>query len=140
MNPESTGMRLTSERSSCDETTAPALRRWAVDQLRHALPRTPMCEEVVTDVELVVSELVTNGIRAGCRAIELSLTVAPDDVTVEVAEDAPGWPAPCSCGPSDDHGRGLALVEALTQSDWGVRPSGRGKAVWARLPRQPVPA
>ncbi|MFD5355953.1 ATP-binding protein [Streptomyces sp. NPDC058657] len=35
----------------------------------------------------------------------------------------------------DPGGRGLILVDALS-ANWGVRPRGPGKTVWAHLPAQ----
>lgn len=85
----------------------------------------------------MVSELVTNAVRARCSRLCLSVTVSSDGespaVLIEVAEDAPGRPQPLRCGPGADHGRGLTLVEALTRR-WGVRETPAGKAVWAELP------
>jgi two-component sensor histidine kinase len=120
----------------CQEGELPALRRWTVEQLsRHLPPRAS--PTVVEDARLVVSELVTNAIRARCSQLSLSLTVSSDGdapaVVVEVAEDAPGRPQPLRCGPGADHGRGLTLVEALTRR-WGVRETSSGKVVWAELP------
>ncbi|MGW1746456.1 ATP-binding protein [Streptomyces sp. NPDC002092] len=39
-------------------------------------------------------------------------------------------------GPEDLGGRGLFLVDALSES-WGVRPRSTGKTVWAHLPVHP---
>lgn len=125
---------LKTETHGCDERTIPALRHWAVEQLTKVLPATPASADVVSDAQLVVSELVTNGVRAGCHEMALALAVHPDELVIEVIEDAPGRPQRKRLGPGDDHGRGLVLVEALSRS-WGVRELSGRKAVWAVLAR-----
>lgn len=79
---------------------------------------------------LVVSELVTNAIKqrdifrfALCRSGERAL--------VEVTDAGPGDPAIKNAGETDVGGRGLILVEAISD-DWGVRHRADGaKTVWA---------
>jgi len=124
----------------CDPAALPAIRRWVADQLRSALGAlTDADSTLIDDARLVVSELATNGMRAGCTRVSVSLDVTAAEVVVEVAEDAPGRPQPIECGPSSDHGRGLSLVEALSRT-WGVREITSGKAVWAVLSRVGPPA
>jgi anti-sigma regulatory factor (Ser/Thr protein kinase) len=95
------------------------------------------------DGELVVSELVTNGVQAS-RAMthaSIRLWLASDQVQVVICVwDASPQP-PVRMNPADDaeHGRGLLLVEAVSQQ-WGWFPAEpgspwadghRGKVVWA---------
>jgi anti-sigma regulatory factor (Ser/Thr protein kinase) len=91
---------------------APAAARRFVDApLRDMLGRAdkPAAEDVV----LVVSELVTNAVRASADVISLSLTVDEDRVEVEISDDAAGWPTPRNADTDDPSGRGLAIVEEL---------------------------
>jgi anti-sigma regulatory factor (Ser/Thr protein kinase) len=91
---------------------APAAARHFVDApLRDMLGRTarPTAEDVV----LVVSELVTNAVRASAEVIGLSLRVDDDRVAVEISDDAAGWPTPRAADWEDPHGRGLAIVDEL---------------------------
>jgi anti-sigma regulatory factor (Ser/Thr protein kinase) len=91
---------------------APAAARRFVDApLRDMLGRDdrPAAEDVV----LVVSELVTNAVRASADVISLSLTVDEDRVQVEIADDASGWPTPRKAEWEDPSGRGLAIVDEL---------------------------
>jgi anti-sigma regulatory factor (Ser/Thr protein kinase) len=103
--------------------------------------------ERLTDIELVVSELVTNAVTHGAGEITLTVTLAGDRVTLSVLDEGPGRPQLRQVGSSSGHGRGLALVACLAD-EWQVResPGGVGKEVWCVLSRtaadrqQPVDA
>jgi anti-sigma regulatory factor (Ser/Thr protein kinase) len=82
------------------------------------------------DVVLVVSELVTNGVRAGASAIDVDLEASADRIELHVTDDAPGWPEPRHAEPDDLAGRGLAIVEDLAD-DWHTTSLPRGKRVTA---------
>ena len=103
-------------------------RRYARAQCAgHAAPA------LVEDLELVVSELVTNAMRHGRGEITMHLEVAPDRVVVGVQDQGDGQPVPRQPDTTDSNGRGLALV-ALLATEWGVRPEpGGGKVVWCVL-------
>jgi anti-sigma regulatory factor (Ser/Thr protein kinase) len=92
-------------------------------------------ERLADDVQLCVSELITNAVRHA--GTELVLTLLVDtQLTVEVRDAVPelGAPAP---QPADDplasSGRGLHIVAAIS-TDWGVTRVSGGKAVWFTLP------
>ena len=88
---------------------------------------------LVEDVELVVSELVTNAMRHGRGEITMHLEVTPDRVVVGVQDQGAGRPSPRDADATDANGRGLALV-AILATEWGVRPEpGGGKVVWCVL-------
>lgn len=82
------------------------------------------------DVALVVSELVTNSVRAGADSIEVRVETDARQIEVCVADDAPGWPTPRSAHPDDLGGRGLAIVDRLADR-WTTSPGNPGKAVTA---------
>lgn len=93
--------------------------------------------ESIDEVVLVASELVGNAVRH-THAVEgidvgVDWTLADDAVTVQVSD--PSAVAPTRRDPSatEPGGRGLQIVAALSD-DWGVRPSGHGKRVWAHVP------
>jgi hypothetical protein len=90
------------------------------------------------DVDLVVSELVTNAVvRSHCAAFMIVLRPS-DEVELLVWDDAPGRPHQKRADPeSDVGGRGLYLVGAFSRT-WGCRrgPSG-GKITWACLGPKP---
>ena len=83
---------------------------------------------------LCVSELVTNAVHAGCGMIGLGLLVEPGCVRIGVHDGAPGTPEMRNPAPSDPHGRGLLIVDAVSH-DWGVEVVTPGKEVWAQLAR-----
>ncbi|MDT5154741.1 MAG: hypothetical protein QOI01_6474 [Mycobacterium sp.] len=116
-----------------DTATPGRARSWAAEQISGALLNSALLSAGLDDVVLVVSELVTNALQAGCSSADLRIEVDADTVTVAVTDDAPGEPVAVHAGPEDVHGRGLFVVAALA-SDWGVRKADRGKEVWALLP------
>jgi len=89
--------------------------------------------EVLDAAELMTSELVTNCVRHARTDFELVIH-RRGQVRIEVRDDGPGQPTVLSPTPRDLTGRGLRIVEAMSDS-WGVVPTARGKAVWFTLPR-----
>ena len=102
--------------------------------------------------ELIVSELVTNAVRAltgadgwprygeaGLPVVILRLTTDAARVLIEVWDDIPAGPVAEQAGPEDESGRGLMLIEAVCDRWWWeVVPGRAGKVVSAEL-RVPVP-
>lgn len=95
---------------------------------------------IADDVELTVSELVTNAVEAGMRAcptlrsapvpVRLWLASDLDAVLVQVWDSSPHLPVRRDAGPDGERGRGLALVAAIGRASgmyWRVG----GKVVWA---------
>ncbi|MFE1383815.1 ATP-binding protein [Streptomyces sp. NPDC058740] len=80
--------------------------------------------------ELALTELVANVVRhvPGRRCTVLILR-EPGGLRVEVADGVPGPLVAKAAGPLDEGGRGLALVEAVTDR-WGVTEGADGKTVW----------
>ncbi len=81
---------------------------------------------------LVMSELVTNAVNAGCSEVDVTIEVHRDRVRISTRDDASGEPIPVTAGPRDEHGRGLVIVEHVSQA-WGVLPEAEGKLIWADL-------
>jgi hypothetical protein len=89
-------------------------------------------ESLVQAAELAVSELVTNAVRASTEARSarppgsptglpvVGLRLAGDRLRllVEVSDHDPGPPVPTAVDPERDGGRGLLLVEAVSER-WG---------------------
>jgi len=92
--------------------------------------------ELADDVVLLVSELVTNAIRHAVAPIDLEIEVDDDEVVVAVRDGSAVPPAPRNAGVEAEGGRGMLLVDLLTD-EHGVRAQPPGKTVWARLHRQP---
>jgi anti-sigma regulatory factor (Ser/Thr protein kinase) len=90
-------------------------------------------------VELVVSEIVTNAIRATCQlpppgAIRLWLLSDGARVLILVWDASPRRPVPADESPGEIHegGRGLMLVDAMSERwSWYPIPETSGKVVWA---------
>ncbi|MFC9700703.1 ATP-binding protein [Streptomyces sp. NPDC056943] len=93
------------------------LTRWELDGLSDA-------------ATLALTELVANVVRhvPGRRCSVLMLR-EPYGLRVEVADAVPGAVIAKLAGPLEESGRGLALVEAVTDR-WGVDETAGGKTVW----------
>lgn len=87
---------------------------------------------LLDDAALVVSELMTNALRAGSRIALLTLTLEPGHLRVAVQDDVAARPRLMEAAPGELTGRGLHLVAALS-NDWGFTRLARGKEVWADL-------
>lgn len=114
--------------------TRDRLRRWELD-------------EFAADVELIVSELLTNAIRATGtlafpvhsadprrrpKAVSVCLKPVLTSINIEVWDTDPTPPMPADAAELAEFGRGLILVEAISD-EWGYYLSGKGgKVVWAR--------
>jgi hypothetical protein len=97
-------------------------------------------------VELCVSELVTNAVNAAGgdgvdHVIELTLAVRLDGggtLFVGVHDRLGGEPVVNAPDDAAENGRGLFMVEALS-NDWGVDVEGDdGKVVWCELDAWPT--
>ncbi|WP_372593990.1 SpoIIE family protein phosphatase [Actinotalea sp.] len=118
----------------------PRQRRWSlasepgsIGRARHAVARA--CEAWglpgAAAAELVVSELVANAVLHGWGHVVLRLYDTGDGLRMEV-EDANPAPPVSTDGHADRvGGYGMRIVERL--ADWGWRPIGGGKLVWARM-------
>lgn len=82
------------------------------------------------DVVLIVSELVTNAVRAGAGFIDVQLKATARQLDLQVSDDAAGWPAPRTADSEDVDGRGLAIVERLADR-WHTIAGDPGKTVIA---------
>ncbi|AXK35878.1 ATP-binding protein [Streptomyces armeniacus] len=76
------------------------------------------------DAALAVSELVTNAVRhGGGRPVGFRVTCSDQELRIEVSDGNPAPAHVCSAVRTEESGRGLLLVEAVTDS-WGVSPDG----------------
>ncbi|GAA2576838.1 hypothetical protein GCM10010435_61230 [Winogradskya consettensis] len=113
---------------------APALplRHSARSALQPAAGQEPDAEWI-DDVMIVISELVQNVSQHTRSHGELIVSIQPGTVLVEVGDSSTTVPLTPHPGPLRAGGRGLRLVDAISQQ-WGVRTCPEGKVVWARLP------
>ncbi len=88
-------------------------------------------------IELLSSELLTNAVLHGAEGgpVALAVRVSTAAVRVSVSDRAQQTPVVVHSEPSDLHGRGMAIVEAMSQR-WGVENHVEGgKTVWFELDR-----
>lgn len=141
----------------------PASVRGARDFCRSALTGWHL-SDLMDTAQVVVSELVTNGVLHAGSALTLTLSVASDHLEVAVSDASSERPQvrphrqdlhadldqlmPTFGQHRDDDraprfhvgdagavvGGRGLLLVEALAADWGVEPSDAGKAVWARLP------
>lgn len=119
----SSTMRLTAEPVSVSRE-----RRFVRLRLGEHMPAYPADE-----VELVVSELVTNALRYAQPPFRVRLRAFDQTLRVEVEDGTQAPPVRVVARIFAVRGRGIALVNVLSR-DWGVitrTPS--GKSVWAEF-------
>jgi len=87
--------------------------------------------------ELVITELTTNAVRASrelaqAAAVRLWLLSDAAQILILVWDASPQPPVLIGATGEAEHGRGLMLVEAVSQQwGWSARADGDGKFVWA---------
>jgi anti-sigma regulatory factor (Ser/Thr protein kinase) len=91
-----------------------------------------LSDDLTSDAELVVTELVTNAVLHGRPPICLRVRGRREKVRIEVVDAGHTMPVRGQKNSENMTGRGLAVVESLT-SAWGVERVDGGKLVWAEL-------
>jgi anti-sigma regulatory factor (Ser/Thr protein kinase) len=110
-----------------------AARRFATEVLSGIDP------DQLDSVELMVSELATNSIRHAHAEFELMVAYVDGGIRVEVTDRAGGEPRMRRAGPDDPTGRGLQIVNLLSDA-WGVEHrADTGKTVWFTIASQLPP-
>ncbi len=118
----------------------PRRRRWmlpsepaSIGRARHAVVRTCHAWGLGDGAaaELVVSELMANAVMHGWGPVQLRLFDTGAGLRIEVEDLNPAPPVATDGHPGRVGGFGMQIVERL--ADWGWRPSGEGKLVWARV-------
>jgi anti-sigma regulatory factor (Ser/Thr protein kinase) len=112
-------MSLSVEQELPKSREAPVLARDAVDRLQGEVPG-----EFVDDAKLLVSELVSNGVKyGGDGRIMLQIEADPTRVRAEIVDQGSGFEPQTRANRrmalGDEGGWGLHLVETLAD-DWGV--------------------
>lgn len=89
--------------------------------------------ELAEKAVLLVSELVGNAVRhTGARTFGLRTLRRPGWVRIEVRDPSRGLPCLMPVRPMDVSGRGLTLVDQLSDR-WGVDLLPRGKTTWFEM-------
>jgi anti-sigma regulatory factor (Ser/Thr protein kinase) len=87
---------------------------------------------LVSDAQLLVSELVTNAILHARSSVTLAVRQDPSCVRVEVCDGSSAPPRLRAYGPEAVTGRGMQLVDRIAWR-WGVTARDEGKCVWFEL-------
>ncbi|WP_139190508.1 ATP-binding protein [Actinokineospora iranica] len=106
------------------EFAGSALRSWGVP------------EDLVCDVVLATSELVTNAVEHGAGRITVALSVSADRVLLRVRDETSDAPVRRPSHLLSERSRGLTIVAALSRA-WGHQPDPEGKWVWAEFALAP---
>ncbi|WSD11449.1 ATP-binding protein [Streptomyces hirsutus] len=125
---------------------------WARRHTVDVLQRWRFPDERIEVARLLVSELATNAIQhaqptepsetateyAGLGTIALRLWPIDGGIILAVSDPDPRQPVPRAHDASASGGRGLGLIQAMTNR-WGYFPTQprSGKIVWAEVPARP---
>ncbi len=101
---------------------ADALRRWGHDPA------------LITDAELVVTELATNATLHARTPFRLTIHRYGPMLRISIDDRGPDLPAIQELDPYRPSGRGMHLIGAISRR-WGVEVTRSGKTVWAELGR-----
>ncbi len=102
------------------EFVATRLKQWKLDPL-------------LDGALVVVSELAANAVVHADSSLRIRLLLGPRTLRIEVIDHGVGTPEPQPRSTTEEHGRGLLLVSALSRA-WGIdHGPGEGKTVWAEL-------
>lgn len=112
-------------RLPADVRSAGAARRMVRDALEG------WCDDdLVDDVALCVSELVTNAVVHARSAPRVLVQIRSGAIHVEISDDSEAPPVPRGAGPADTSGRGMSILGSLSDR-WGSHGrGGGGKTVW----------
>src|SRR5919112_4897579 len=85
---------------------------------------------VLDEAELLVSELATNAVQHGTPPVRLRVECdGTQGLCVSVSDEDPASPTAMDAGPDDESGRGIRLVDVISDR-WGVtHHPGNGKEV-----------
>ena len=84
------------------------------------------------DAAVVVTELISNAVRHADTDLELRMVHLPDGLRMEVKDGSQAPPMRRPSRGTDEGGRGLHLVDALS-TRYGVDADGDGKCVWVEM-------
>ncbi|MFF6993488.1 ATP-binding protein [Streptomyces sp. NPDC008313] len=102
-------------------TNDPRAPRIARRTVRSALLDYDYAPAVADTAELLTSELVSNAVKHSDGPVTVRLRTRPGVVRIGVMDNHPELPDPLPCTPDQTFGRGLFLLEALSDT-WGRYP------------------
>lgn len=103
--------------------------------VRQLLAEWGVAQDTSDDVELALSEIVTNAARHSEDTLDLQLSCTEECVWFAVSDTSHRMPAGAETADHDaTAGRGLNLVEAVS-SRWGIESDGLSKTVWCAFDR-----
>jgi anti-sigma regulatory factor (Ser/Thr protein kinase) len=121
-----------SQSFAASQESVGAARRFVSEVIADLTP------ELQDAVILMVSELATNALIHAASGFELTIDRTKARLRVSVADLGPGIPSLQSPPSREPHGRGLRIVEQLSD-EWGTSEAPKkGKAVWFRLNLAPA--
>jgi hypothetical protein len=99
---------------------------------------------LTADAEAIASEIVTNALAtvspasAGLTIVH-AIHATATGLRISVWDIGPGQPRPAQADSDAETGRGLAIIDALTNCNWGwwLTPASGGKVVYATLTATP---
>jgi anti-sigma regulatory factor (Ser/Thr protein kinase) len=93
--------------------------------------------DIIDDAALIITELVTNAfIHAPSPDYFTVIDWNGGMIRLEMWDSSPFRPQRLPIGLTGEHGRGIRLIEALSE-EWGSVITASGKCVWATLPLIP---
>jgi anti-sigma regulatory factor (Ser/Thr protein kinase) len=107
------------------DNSAPAAAR---AYLHAHFDRTQVPVVVRDEMVLIASELVTNSVQSGSTFVTVDVVVSSGELVLTVDDDGEGWPEITQAYTWDTAGRGLAIVDNLSDH-WEVSPTDVGKRV-----------
>ncbi|WP_324786927.1 ATP-binding protein [Streptomyces sp. H51] len=96
-------------------------------------------EELFSRLELVASELLTNGLQHAGGPMTVEVSLEQGFLVIAVLDGSRNLPQPSAAAVDDERGRGLLLIETLCLFQ-GVERTDSGKRCWAVLPVSTGPA
>src|SRR5690349_16758939 len=122
-------------RGRCDAGLARLVRRRLAALAEFRMPPT-----LVADCQLIATELITNAVNARATWVEVEVLDVDGQVELRVRDDAAGIPQQRDEDATASSGRGLRIVQGLSDA-WGFRSEPlRGKTVWASMSMPSAPS
>jgi anti-sigma regulatory factor (Ser/Thr protein kinase) len=118
-------------------TTSPRAARQFVRSIGD--PAGAACDDACwDDIDLVVSELVTNAVLHARTDLDIEARLVDDaQLEIRVSDGDRALPTTATAAFDERGGAGVSIIEHVAIR-WGVERWPGGKTVWCRLPLRPV--